>query len=477
MAALNVPRARRYLNKLARCGAAGLALLLAACASVPDTTLLRQRGEQAARSADAGWRSYEQGRDLAARHNEQRDFLAYHLEVEEAISGTPLVPGNQVRLLVDGASAYDAMLQAIGQAERFVHMETYIFDDDEDGRRFADALIAARARHVEVALMIDAVGTISTPDALFERMRQAGVQVTVFNPVNPVEARAGWSINERNHRKVLVVDGHVGYLGGMNISSVYSSSSSGSVVSASSASGSDSEAEKEPEAPWRDTHIEIRGPGVAQLEQVLRDGWESQKGPPLTQWITASPPPRQGDLAVRILANQPDESDGYTVYLTMMSAFASARRSIHITMAYFAPDPAFVQVLADAAQRGVEVVMVLPGFSDSSLVLYAGQSHYEKLLRAGVKIYERRDALLHAKTAVVDGVWSTVGSSNMDWRSFALNYEVNAVILGGDFASQMEEMFQQDVAQATQVDLQAWEDRGLGDRFMEGFSRLFERWL
>ncbi|SAI74336.1 phospholipase D [Bordetella ansorpii] len=465
---MNAIRAFPLLTRLARAGAAGLAVLLAACASVPDTALLRERGQQSARSADLGWQSYERGQDLAAQHSSQHDFLAYHLEVEQAVSGTPLSSGNRVELLEDGPTAYDAMLRAIGQARRYVHMESYIFDDDEDGQRFVEALIAASRRHVEVALMVDAVGTMDTSDAMFQQLRDAGVQVAVFNPLNPVEARAGWSPNQRNHRKVLVVDGQVGYLGGMNISGVYSSR-----ASSASASGGDGKGD----APWRDTHVEIRGPGVAQLEQVIREGWASQKGPALTEWITLAPPARQGGLAVRILANQPDDADGYTVYLTMMSAFASARRSIHITMAYFAPDPAFVEVLADAARRGVEVRMVLPGFSDSSLVLYAGQSHYGELLRAGVKIYERRDALLHAKTAVVDGVWSTVGSSNMDWRSFALNYEVNAVILGSEFGNQMEAMFKQDVANATAVDLQAWEDRGVGERVMEGVSRLFERWL
>lgn len=182
-------------------------------------------------------------------------------------------------------------------------------------------------------------------------------------------------------------------------------------------------------------------------------------------------------MVVRILANDPQSADGYTVYLTLMSAFESARRSIHITMAYFVPDPAFVQALAQAARRGVDVVLILPGFSDSSVVWHAGRSHYETLLRAGVKIYERRDTLLHAKTAIVDGVWSTVGSSNMDWRSFGLNYEINAVVLGPAFAQEMEALFQRDVAASVRVDAAAWGDRPVGDRFMEFFSRLFERWL
>lgn len=461
------------------------ALVLAACASVPDAQERQARAAQAGLSADAARDSYRRGQGIAADPQTPKDdFLARHLAVEQAVSGAPLVKGNRVRLLADGPSTYKAMLQSIAQARRYVHMETYIFDDDAEGARFADALIAARNRGAEVSLMVDAVGTIKTPDDLFQRMRDAGVQVAVFNPVNPVNARAGWSPNERNHRKVLVVDGKVGYLGGINVSSVYESSSlsggSGSGSGSGSGGGSGDKAGNPPEdaksAPWRDTHLRIEGPAVAELEKVLQAGWASQAKEPIKGGDSHVAPP-VGDTAVRILANQPDRSDGYTVYLTLMSAFESAQKSIHITMAYFVPDPAFIEVLQSAARRGVDVVLVLPGFSDSSLVFHAGRSHYTDLLQAGVKIYERRDALLHAKTAVVDGVWSTVGSSNMDWRSFALNYEINAVVLGPEFAAEMDALFQRDVADAVQITPEAWKDRGLDDRFMESFSRMFERWL
>ncbi|MBV7485727.1 cardiolipin synthase [Bordetella sp. BOR01] len=442
-----------------------LASALAACASVPDAQERRLRQQQAGQSADTGWSSYEKGRDIVAHADARsQDFHARHQAVEQAISGAPLVRGNEVRLLADGPGTFRAMLESIDNARHYVHMETYIFDDDEEGQRFADALIAAHRRGAAVAVMIDAVGTLGTPDALFDRMRDAGVQVAVFNPVNPAEARAGWSPNQRNHRKLLVVDGKVGYLGGINVSSVYSSGSR------PASGGRDAQ-------PWRDTHIRIAGPAVAELERVILAGWESQKGPPLVPRDFFPKIAAQGDLTVRILANQPDRSDGYTVYLTLMSAFESAQQSIHITMAYFVPDPAFVEALENAAQRGVDVGLVLPGFSDSSLVFHAGRSHYEGLLEAGVKIYERRDALLHAKTVVVDGVWSTVGSSNMDWRSFALNYEINAVILGPQFGAEMEALFDSDVAAAQQVTLQDWHKRSPDDRFMEFFSRLFERWL
>ena len=185
----------------------------------------------------------------------------------------------------------------------------------------------------------------------------------------------------------------------------------------------------------------------------------------------------QGNTVVRMVANRPGDADGYTLYLTLMSAISSAQRSIYITMAYFVPDPALIKALIDAAGRGVDVKLVLPGFSDSALVFHAGRSHYDALLHGGVQIAERRDAFLHAKTILVDGVWSSVGSSNLDWRSFALNHELNAVILSSDFGALMQKQFDEDLAAATPVDAETWARRGVRNRMMESFSRLFERWL
>ncbi|ALM82078.1 phosphatidylserine/phosphatidylglycerophosphate/cardiolipin synthase family protein [Bordetella sp. N] len=480
---------------LARC--LGVAVMVAGtlcgCASVPDTDHLSSAGSQKGVATDSGWQNYRRSQDIVKKLDgdsappAQGDFLARHMQVEEAISGAPLMIGNRVTLLSDGPATYAAMLRDIRAARQFVHMESYIFDDDEAGRMFADAFIAKRQEGVAVALMVDGVGTMGTPDTLFKRMRDAGVQVVVFNPVDPVRAKAGWAPNNRDHRKLLVVDGRVGFLGGINISSVYSSSpSSGSASSALSFSRGSRQASEKPAgsptpdaktAPWRDTHIRIEGPAVGEIERVMQEGWAEQHGPPLDarEFYPRSTP--QGPTVMRIVANRPGDKDGYTLYLTLISAIKSAQRSIHITMAYFVPDPAFVEALTDAARRGVDVGMVLPGFSDSSLVWHAGRSYYTQLLDAGAHIHERRDALLHAKTAVIDGVWSTVGSSNMDWRSFALNYELNAVILGPEFGGEMEALFARDVAEATPVTKEEWSKRGFDDRFMETFSRLFERFL
>ncbi len=451
-----------------------MALLVTGCASLPDVSNLKAQRAQVRVATDSGQASLQRSQAIVARLSSSAggaDFLARHLAVEEAVSKSPLVAGNSVSLLTDGPSTYKAMLAAIASARHYIHMETYIFDDDDVGNMFADALIAKQAQGVSVALMVDAIGTITTSDAIFEKMRTVGIDVLVFNPVNPVRNPFGWSPNQRSHRKLLVVDGAIGFVGGINVSGVYASSSFGP------ARASKGEEQSAQQAPWRDTHLRIAGPAVVEIERVFQEGWRSQKGPSIAQRGLLSQIPRKGDDVVRILSNEPGSNDNFEVYLTLMSAFQSAEKSIYITMAYFVPDPAFLDVLKAAARRGVDVVLVLPGFSDSGLVLQAGRSHYGELLSAGVKIYERRDALLHAKTAVVDGVWATVGSSNMDWRSFTLNHEINAVVLGGRFATQMENLFRIDRAAAHAVDLSEWESRGIRPRFMQFWGRVFERLL
>lgn len=480
-----------------RWAAAAACLLLAHCATVPGPQEIARQREQVRAAREHGQQGYRESQAIVRRVDAGAgggggDFLQRHLDVEAAVSGAPLVGGNAVHLLADGPATYEAMERAIRAARHYVRMETYIFDDDEIGNLFADLLIEKSRAGVDVAVAVDAVGTLATPDELFARMREAGVKVLAFNPVNPLAARGGWAVNRRNHRKVLVVDGRVGFLGGINVSDVYASSPAGSSGGSSgrgagsSRDGGDGNGDgaggprQSPDrsAPWRDTHVEIRGPAVAEIESVFEAGWREQDGPPLTvRGYLGGRPREQGPLTVRILANQPGAGDSYAIYLTLMSAISSAQQSIGVTMAYFVPDPAFVRALEDAARRGVDVVLVLPGFSDSSLVFHAGRSHYGELMRAGVRIYERRDALLHAKTVVIDGVWSTVGSSNMDWRSFALNHEINAVVLGREFGAQMQALLQRDVAASRRIDPRQWERRPVSDRLMEAFARIFERWL
>jgi cardiolipin synthase len=386
-----------------------------------------------------------------------------HLALEEALAGRPLVAGNKVTLLQDGPATYAAMFAAIRDARDHISMETYIFEDDDTGQRFADALIAKQRQGVSVSVIYDSVGAIGTPREFFQPMVDAGIKVLEFNPVNPLTAKTGWNVNERDHRKLLVVDGRVAFLGGINISGVYSG-------------GSTKSAPRGKPMPWRDTHLQIEGPVVGDYASMYLQTWRKQKGEPLPMRQYHPQLAPRGKDVVRAIEGAPDEPVS-AIYATLVSAIDNAETEILMTNAYFAPDPQLRASLKAAVQRGVDVKLILPSATDSSLILHAGRSYYDELLRAGIKIYERRDVLLHSKTVLVDGVWSTIGSTNLDWRSFLHNQEVNAVVLGPDFAVQMRAVFDRDLAASNPITLEAWEHRGLGDRIKQGFARLWEYWL
>ncbi len=389
-----------------------------------------------------------------------------HLAREEAIVGSPMVVGNRATLLKDGPATFARMFAAIEGARHHIDMETYIIEDDALGNRFADALIRKRHEGVEVNLIYDSVGSINTSDAFFARLIDAGVRVLEFNPVSPVTARKGWDVNHRDHRKLLIVDGATAFVGGINISGVYSGSSFRKPAQSRPKTG----------LPWRDTHVKIEGPVVAAFQKLFLATWQKQGGEQLPARKPVAPRGSAGGDVVHAIGSSPDEPFSL-IYATLISAIGSAETSVHLTNAYFVPDPQLLAALADAVKRGVDVAIILPSVTDSALVFHAGRSFYTELLRIGVRILERKDALLHAKTAIVDGVWSTIGSTNLDWRSFLHNDEVNAVILGAGFAAQMEAMFVADEAASTAITLDRWEKRSVGERIKERFARLWAYWL
>jgi cardiolipin synthase len=455
------------------------ALALAGCSSLPVITpdMARVDPESVQFQAASGRIvSPERSRELVARltaGDPNPDALARHLALEQSVSDTPLVLGNRVVILENGPSTYAAMLATIASARDSINMETYILDDDEVGNQFADALIAKQVAGVQVNLIYDGVGALRTPKAFFERLRNAGVAVLEFNPVNPLAAKAGWEVNRRDHRKLLVVDGKAAVLGGINISSVYSSSPGRGSSGSSGASGG---GDKKKDLPWRDTDLLIEGPVVATLQKLFMETWDGQKGPALAPRAYFPALTTQGKEVVRAIGSTPDEPFSQ-IYVTLISALNSAESEIWLTNAYFVPDPQLLQALVNAAARGVDVKLIVPSTTDSGLVFHAGRSHYEPLLQGGVKIYERREALLHAKTVVIDGVWATVGSTNLDWRSFLHNQELTAVILGADFGGKMRAAFERDLAASDQITLEAWQHRPLSVRAKEKFARLWEYWL
>lgn len=385
-----------------------------------------------------------------------------------AFGAVGLYAGNDAKLLIDGPATFKAMAEAIRQARRTVLLESYIIEDADISRQLARLLAEKRAQGVGVYVIYDAVGSIGTHDAFFEALREAGVATCAFNPLSKIDDLA-----HRDHRKILSVDREIGFTGGINLSAVYASGSFGRTHRKPLRQETESNREG-----WRDTQVQLRGPAVGALDDLVRETWQAQgcEGalPPVPDAQPAAGKKAAGEQLMRIISSTPDDTIN-RFYALMMTSIGAARQSVRMTMAYFAPGEDMIQALCDAAQRGVAVELILPSRSDFSPVLHAGRSYYERLLAAGVRIYELQDAVLHAKTEVIDGVVSSVGSSNLDQRSFTSNNEVNAVVIGEDFGAEMDRMFAQDIQASREITREAWAARSPWQRSKEFFARLFER--
>lgn len=453
-------------------------IALSACTSIPIFTPdMAMHAPQTIRLENAqGPISNQQSKKIINKLKKdglETNIFDKHLALISSIVGSPLIVGNKVELLVDGPATYAAMLSAIDSAVDHINMETYIVEDDEIGQQFAVVLIAKQRSGVQVNLIYDSAGSHNTPKAFFNLLKESGINVLEFNPINPLDKRKDWEWNQRDHRKLLIVDGKIAFLGGINISSVYSSGSSGSRPLKSSPKKSK---DAENKVPWRDTHLQLSGPVVAEFQKLFTDTWQQQKGEPLAAKTYFPALISQGNEVVRAIGSNPDEAYSQ-IYATLLSAINSAETQVFLTNAYFVPDPQLLTALKEAVKRGADVRLLLPDKTDSNLVFYASRSYYDELLSADVKIYEHQAALLHAKTALIDGVWSTVGSTNLDWRSFVNNQEINAVMLGQDFGAQMQNQFQKDLVSSKQITLQDWRKRSLSARIKEQSARLWARLL
>lgn len=443
-------------------------MLLASCATLPDVRYLSSSITENANPSIAtgdGMLSKKKTESLLAKRlRNSKTELKELIKLEEIATGSPLIAGNKVRLLFDGPQTMQAMMEAIRGAKNHVNLETYIFDQDELGMRFADLLIEKQRSGVQVNIIYDSVGTLGVPAEFFEKMRAAGISLTEFNPVNPLKRFGYWRLNKRDHRKILVVDGRIGFTGGVNIAQDYARSSLFR-----------SRGRANSELGWRDTHIQIEGPAVASLQWLFLDAWTKQRAEDLPDREYFPPLPESGNELVRVIASEPGSD--HEIYKAYVLAMQQAKKSIHITVAYFVPDVQIIETLKDAAGRGVDVSIVFPSISDAGLVYYAARSFYSELLEAGVKIYEFQASVLHAKTAVIDNAWSTVGSANLDLRSFLHNTEVNVVVLGEEFGNRMEAAFQEDLKNSRQVSREEWEKRSFLERIKETAARSFEYWL
>lgn len=506
----SIQRLPRPVDRGAQAMALALSLSLAGCAVLPPRQPQRRVAEvpavkHTAQKVDItgprGRLSPQARQQVLARlaAKGRNDLMSRHLAVMSESGNVGLFTGNEAKLLVDGPATFSAMFAAIETARRSVYLESYIVEDQAIAQQMAELLVRKRQEGLDVRMIYDSVGSISTSADYFKRLQEQGVPVCKFNPVNPLERPGYWDISHRDHRKILTVDGETGFTGGINVSEVYSESPSGSSGSGSlsgsrkrvarpapkpaprpadSASAPGAAASAPTDEGWRDTQIRLRGPAATALEALQRDTWNSQGCQPAMPDAPTVPPggmKAAGDKVVRIIPASPDDAESQ-IYTSLLSAIDASQRSVHLTMAYFAPGQDMIDALAEAARRGVEVRLILPSLSDFGPVLQAGRARYEQLLKAGVKIHELQDAVLHAKTAVIDGVVSTVGSSNLDWRSFTANNEVNAVVLGEDFGQEMEAMFRRDLAESREITLADWQRRPLDQRMKEWFALLLERW-
>lgn len=411
-------------------------------------------------------------RDIAPSR-QQSELLVHMAQLQQATTGRILNAGNQTKLLIDGPAAYEAMFEAIGKAEHHVHLETYILEDNEIGRALADLLIARATRGVEVRVTYDGFGSIDTSGEYFERLQRNGVQLYEYRPPDPTKDLRVWRINNRHHRKLLIVDGRVAFTGGINISDVYRSSSSARFFG----SNREEVRKRKEESAWRDTQIRVQGPSVAEFQQLFIDLWNEQGDNRITPEHGYFPAlTSHGNDLIQIIDSVGGD-DQVRIYDVIHAVVARARDHIWITQAYFSPDDDLIQDLIAAARRGVDVRMILPGFSDAPMVMHAARANYDRLLEAGVAICERTDTVLHAKTMTVDGVWSTVGSSNFDYRSFLHNNEANAVIMGPEFGRNMRELFEFDLGHCEPIDPAQWRQRSWSQRVKEQFSQLFRYWF
>jgi cardiolipin synthase len=390
--------------------------------------------------------------------------LERHLAVEQAVAESPLFAGNEVRILRDGEQTFSAMFAAIHGAKHYLYLEYYIFEDVAcDGEQLLEVLIAKVQEGVHVQVIYDGIGSITTPADFFTKLQAAGIQVVQFNPPNPLHAGGHFSLNDRDHRKMLIADGTVVIVGGVNLSSTYQSAPGSSSASS-------------PQDVWHDTDLEISGPVVVQLEKLFHEHWREQGGPAPGAATDSPPPNAEGTEVVRIIGSAPSRLKS-RYYVTVLSAIRNSEKNIWMTAAYFAPTHREKEDLIHAARRGVDVRLLLPSHSDSSPALHVQHSHYEALLRSGVKIYERNDGILHSKTMVVDGVWSITGSSNFDYRSVLFNDEVDAVVIGKNTGEQLSTLFESDIQNAQAIDLETWQKRSTLTKLREQFWRLWEKLL
>lgn len=391
----------------------------------------------------------EQGSDFMSKITKDKEHL---IQLSCNNADFPLTLGNETEVLTDGEQIFPSFMEAMKNAHEHIHLETYILRDDNIGNKIQQILLAKAQEGVKIRIIFDDLGSRSLGKKYIKEMRSAGIQIEPFFPVRIPFFHS--KINYRNHRKILVVDGTTGFVGGVNIGDEYLG--------------------RDPKFGfWRDTHLRIKGNAVYFLQRIFLQDWYFVTGESLeNKKIRLFPPDdRLGKKMVQITASGPD-THWESIMQVYYYAIATARKTIYLTSPYFIPNESILTALKTAALSGVDVKMLIPAKGDHRIVSLAAMSYLEELMEAGIEIYLYKKGFVHAKTLCVDGIFSTIGSANMDLRSFQLNFEVNALIYDKETTLRLEGDFQEDLRHSELMDPEKFKERPLTQKFLESGARL-----
>jgi len=365
----------------------------------------------------------------------------------EAYTAAPVRWANRVEILLNGEQIFPAQVAAIRSAQKTFTYAQYVYETGPPARALIKAMSERCQAGVHGHVLVDGIGSLSMPAESRETLEQAGCEFAIFRPV---DLPTIFDVNDRNHRRILVVDGRIGFTGGSGASSKWMGNG-------------------RREGYWRQTDVRIEGHAVTDLQAAFAENWLEATGRALGGADYFPRQERRGDVLAQIVRSSP-ERGSLPMYMMYLFAISSAQRAIYLTNPYFVPDATITSALIDARARGVRIVLLLPGDIDHEIVEAASRAGFGRLLDAGVEIYEYQAGLLHAKTMTIDGEWAMVGSANMDNRSLALNNEISLVAYDREVAGRLQSIFEEDLSNSRVVDAQTWRTRSLWKRFWEYVS-------
>jgi len=371
-----------------------------------------------------------------------------------SLLGPPLVDGNEVKTLVNGEQIFPAMLEAIRAAKKTITFETYVYWRGDIGRQFTDALCERAQNGVKVHAIIDVVGSDRIDQQYFKQLEDAGVEVIQYHALRWYDWTSTSKLNYRTHRKLLIIDGEVGFTGGVGIADEWNGNA-------------------DSKDHWRDNHYRVRGPCVAQLQAAFADNWMATTGKVLHGADYFPEVHNIGEKTAQVFKSSV-KGGSESMQLLYLLSFASAEKSIRLCSAYFVLDDLTIHTLLEARQRGVKVQIIVPGPDiDVKVVRTASRARWGEMLKAGVEIYEYQPTMYHTKLMVVDDLWVSIGSANLDERSFRMNAEANLNVMDQAFAQEQMRIFEDDLAHSKQMTYEQWAHRPGNEKFMESFATMF----